>query len=146
MGGSPGFLALDFHRQNNLKAFPCYLMTVSGRTIARADRQFGQRRDSNTQKTLSRGRSFGRLTDWQQAATCCRSARFSAAAARPRMNALRNRKMDRTMPMIRCSGTRQMGNRSGMSQPRQTAGDAISPCPPQNPQFWIFPTLKNRLS
>ena len=47
--------------------------------------QFGQSRDSNTQKMRSRGRSFARLTDCLNTATCCRSARFSmAVAARPR--------------------------------------------------------------
>ncbi len=63
--------------------------------MARAERQSGQRRESTTQKTRSRGRSFGRLTDCLNMATCCLSARFSTAvAARPTMNALRKRKMD----------------------------------------------------
>ncbi len=66
MGGRPGFPALDFHRQKNLKPFRCHLTTVSGWTMARADRQLGQSLDSNTQKTRSRGRSFGRLTDWRR--------------------------------------------------------------------------------
>ena len=38
-------------------------MTVSGWTIASADRQLAQSRESKTQKKRSRGRSFGRLTD-----------------------------------------------------------------------------------
>ena len=90
-------------------------MTVSGCTIARADRQSGQRRESQTQKTRSRARSLGRLTDCLKTATCCRSARFSkAAAARPMIIALTNRKVDWTMPMVcRSSRTRQIGNPTG---------------------------------
>lgn len=61
MGGRPGLPRFDFNRQNNLKPFRCHLMTVAGWTMARAERQFGQSRDSNTQKIRSRVRSFGRL-------------------------------------------------------------------------------------
>ena len=122
-------------------------MTVSGCTIARADRQFRQSRDSNTQKRRSRGRSFGRLTDCLNTATCCRSARFSmAVAARPRMNARRKRKMAWMMPMPCRSRSCQISNPTGMCQREQTVGNAISPPPPQNPQIRIFPGFWNRLS
>jgi len=93
IGGRPGLSALDFHFQYSRNPIQCHLTTVSGWTRTRADRQLGQRRESHTRKTRSRGRSFGRLTDCLNTATCCRRARFSTAAAtRPMMNALRNRK------------------------------------------------------
>ena len=38
-------------------------MTVSGWTMANADRQSHQNLESQTQKIRSRGRSLGRLTD-----------------------------------------------------------------------------------
>ena len=47
-------------KRNKEQALP---LTVSGCTMASADLQFGQRRESTTQKMRSRGRSFGRLTD-----------------------------------------------------------------------------------
>jgi hypothetical protein len=53
MGGRPGFLGLDFHRQYSLNPIRCHVMTVSGRTITSADRQFGQSLESHTQKTRS---------------------------------------------------------------------------------------------
>ena len=58
-----------------------------------------------------------------------------AAAARPRMNALRNTTIDGKMPMIRCSRTRQRGNRTGMGQPGQTAGDVSFPNGHRIPRF-----------
>ena len=81
MGGRPGLPGLDFHFQYSLNPFRCHLMTVSGWTIAKAERQFGQRRTGTTQKKRSRGRSFGRLADCLNTATCCRRARFSTATA-----------------------------------------------------------------
>ena len=42
MGGRPGWPALDFHRQYSWNPFRCHWMTVSGCTMARAERQFGQ--------------------------------------------------------------------------------------------------------
>ena len=136
MHGRPGLPGLDFHLQYSLNPIRCHWMTVSGCTMASAERQFGHSRDSNTQKTRSRGRNFGRLTDCLNTATCCRSARISiAAAARPRMNALRNTTIDGKMPMIRCSRTRQRGNRTGMGQPGQTAGDVSFPNGHRIPRF-----------
>ena len=56
-------------------------MTVSGCTIAKADRQLGQSRESHTQNARSRGRNFTRLPGCRSTATCCRIATFSAATA-----------------------------------------------------------------
>ncbi len=52
------------------------------------------------QKMRSRVRSSGRLMDHLKTATCCRSARFSAAAARPMMNARTKKKVGWTMPIV----------------------------------------------
>ena len=143
MGGRPGLPGLDFHLQYNLKPFRCHLMTVSGCTIARADRQFGQIPDSATQKTRSWGRSLGRLTECLKTATCCRSARFSKAApARPRTNALRKKKMDWRMPTISCS--LQMGHPTGRRQHQQRVAGSTLPRQPQSPQLRISPGFKNR--
>ena len=68
MGGRPGLPDFDFHLQYTLNPIRCHLMTVSGCTMANAERQFGQSLDSHTQKTRSRGCNFGRLTDSLQTA------------------------------------------------------------------------------
>ena len=56
-----------------------FLVTVSGCTMASADRQLDHSRDSHTQKTRSRGRSLGRLQWCLKTASCWRRARFSIA-------------------------------------------------------------------
>jgi hypothetical protein len=146
-GGRPGLPVLDFHVQYSLNPFRCHLMTVSGWTMARAERQSGQRWESTTQKTRSRQRSFGRLTDCFKTATCCRRARFSkAAAVWPMRNALRKRKMDWMMPMVCRSRVCEMGHPTGMCEDEQTAGRVVLSRPPQNPQLRIFPGWKNPLS
>ena len=86
------------------------------------------------------------VTDCLNTATCCRSARFSKAAARPMMNALRKRKMDWTMPMVCRSRRCEMGNPTGMHQDEQTVGRTVSSRSPQNPRLRIFPGLENPLS
>jgi len=91
-------------------------------------------RESTTQKTRSRQRSFGRLTDCLNTATCCRRVRFStAASARPMMNALTNRTMAWMMPTVCRSRRCEMGNPTGMHQDGQTVGRAVSSRSPQNP-------------
>ncbi len=46
--GRPGFPTLHFHRQKSLNACRCQRMTVSGWTMARAERQLDQRRGTPT--------------------------------------------------------------------------------------------------
>ena len=140
MGGRPGLPFLDFHLQYSLKPLRCHLMTVSGWTMARADRQLGHSRESTIQKTRSRRRSFGRLNT----ATCCRNAKFSmATAARPMMNAPRKRKRDWMMPIVCRSRGGEMGNPTGTLQDGQTLGRAVSSRSSQNPQHRIFLGLTN---
>ena len=62
-----------------IRLFHDHARTGSDCTITRVDRQFGKSLESHTQKTRSRGRNFGRLTDCLQTAACCRSTRFSTA-------------------------------------------------------------------
>ena len=68
--------------------------------VQHAERHPGRSFDSQTQKTGSRFRSFGRLTDrWSTAS--CRKARFWATStALPAMRALRKAKTIRTMPVL----------------------------------------------
>ena len=78
--GRPVFF-LDFHRQYSLNPRPCHRTTVSGLTTIRHERQPCQSRDSQTQKTRSRRRRRGRLTDRCSTVSWWRRARFSAANA-----------------------------------------------------------------
>ena len=113
MRGRPSVPALDFHLQYSLNPWPCHRITVSGWTTANAERQFGQRRDSNTQKTRSRRRNLGRLTDCLQTASCCRSARFSTTKWALGMRiARRNSTHVFIMPISAPSFTVEIGNSS----------------------------------
>ena len=71
----------DFHRQNSLKPCRCQPTTVSGCTISRAERHPAQIRDSSAQKIRSRLRRRGVFDFCYRIASCCRSARFSAASS-----------------------------------------------------------------
>jgi len=78
--GHPGF-PRDFHRQNSLKPCRCHPTTVSGCTISRAERHPAQIRNRIAQKIRSRLRRRGGFDFCCRIASCCRSARFSAASS-----------------------------------------------------------------
>ena len=57
-------------------------MTVSGLTMTRAERHWGQKRRSQIQRNRSQARSFGRLTERFKTMIWCHRARISVWSAR----------------------------------------------------------------
>lgn len=104
--GLPTLPFRDFHRQYSLKPCLCQRITVSGCTMTRTERQFGQIRDSQAQKIRPRLRKRGRFDCCRKAASCWRSARLSAASS------MRLRKMPRK------KGHRRHGAGHGPRRPR----------------------------
>src|SRR5712691_6688834 len=86
MTGRPGWPRRTFQVQNRRKPARCQATTVSGLTMARAERQSPQMRDSPTHNRRSSGVNFGRfLADRRRTPTWWRRARFSSwRAARER--------------------------------------------------------------
>ena len=79
-----------------VKPLQCQRITVSSCRMTGADRQPAEIRDRMNQKTGSRCRSQGRFTFSRRTASCCRSARFSAASSTrlrriPRINSTKMR-------------------------------------------------------
>jgi hypothetical protein len=56
----PELPCLHFQLQNRRKPLRCQAMTVSGLTMMRGERHWGQWRKSQIQRNRSQGRSFGR--------------------------------------------------------------------------------------
>jgi hypothetical protein len=76
--GRPGFPCWTFHVQYRRKPLRCQAMTVSGRTISRADFQSVQSRRNQTHKIRSAGLSFSRFgADRRSTPSRCRNATFS---------------------------------------------------------------------
>src|SRR6516165_12200928 len=90
IAGRPGRPRRTFHVQNKQKPLRCQATTVSGWTMARAERQSLQTRDRMSHNRRSAGVSFGRcFTERFKTLTWWRRARFSNSTA------ARERKADR---------------------------------------------------
>jgi hypothetical protein len=62
-GGRPGWPRRTFQVQNSRNPLRCQAITVSGFTMAKADRQPVQNRDKRDQKYRSAAVSLGRFTE-----------------------------------------------------------------------------------
>src|SRR5215475_12855404 len=88
--GRPGLPRRTFQVQNRRKPWRCHAITVSGRTMAIAARQFGQTRDKTTHKLRSAGVKRGRGTDhfkklsWWRRATFLQFQCDAGAEGRPK--------------------------------------------------------------
>jgi hypothetical protein len=98
--GRPGLPRRTFQVQNNRKPARCQAMTVSGWTMASAERQSLQTRDSQTHNRRSPGVNFGRvLADLRSTPIWWRGAKFSS------WRVARERKIE---DRVACSGVREM--------------------------------------
>src|SRR5215468_2469145 len=79
--GRPGLPWRTFQVENRRKPWRCQAMTVSGRTMASAARQFCQTRDRTTHKYRSTGVKRGRGTDRFRTLSWWRRAKFSSSSA-----------------------------------------------------------------
>ena len=80
--GLPDLPCRHFQVQNKRNPLRCQAMTVSGLTMMRAERNWGQKRKNQTQRNRSQGRSFGRLTERFKTMIWCRRAMISVWSAR----------------------------------------------------------------
>ena len=91
--GRPGRFGLERCVQRRRSHWRCHRSTVSGCTTIKAVRHSRHPLARRIQKSRSLRRSCGRFTVRVNAASCCRSARFSSATARcPRQSSPTNRK------------------------------------------------------
>jgi len=82
MSGRPGWPRRTFQFQNRQKPARCQAMTVSGLTMARAERQSHQRRERQIHNRRSPEVNFGRfLLDLRSTPIWWRRAKFSSSRA-----------------------------------------------------------------